>query len=359
MHPEWVKTVQEAGESRGTYPTPLAEPIKTTPSSASPIFRSEPHPIGDFHSEISGERFFFYDEWDGGAQEYRPHWSRLLEKRIPPPPQSASGGDAGGFVQDTLARYGSTVKLLRRYFETLKPEAFRKLKRQTDGEEMDLDALIEARIEAKAGRTPSDQVYIKTEKRLRDVAVAFLLDMSGSTSQTIERTRKRVIDIEKEGLVLLSEALQAAGDAYGIYGFSGQGKDLVEFFILKDFQEDPRWVLESRIGAVQPKAQNRDGIAIRHAVHKLLEQPARTKLLILLSDGKPLDTDYAGPYALQDTKMALREARMHGVHPYCITIDREASQYVSEMYGEVRYTIIDNVLTLPDRLPQIYRRLTT
>ena len=352
MHPDRVKTVQESGEGG-----PLSDSIKTTPSLSNQAFRDEtapwvkPHPLRDTHSEISGERFFFYDEWDGDAQEYRPRWSRLLEKRISPV--------ADGFVQDTLARYGSTVKLLRRYFEILKPEAFRKLKRQTDGEEMDLDALIEARIEAKAGRTPSDRVYIKTEKRLRDVAVAFLLDMSGSTSQTIGRTRKRVIDIEKEGLVLLSEALQAAGDAYGIYGFSGQGKDQVEFFVLKDFQEDPRWALINRIGAVQPKAQNRDGIAIRHAVYKLLEQPARTKLLILLSDGKPLDTDYAGAYALQDTKMALREARMHGIHPYCITIDREASQYVSEMYGEVRYTIIDNVLALPDRLPQIYRRLTT
>ncbi len=360
MHPDWVKTVQEVGEG-----SPLSDPIKTTPSLSNQTLRNEtaplakPHPGRDTHSEISGERFFFYDEWDGGAEEYRPHWSRLLEKRIPPPPQAASGGDAGGFVQETLARYGSTVKLLRRYFEILKPEAFRKLKRQTDGEEMDLDALIEARIEAKAGRTPSDRVYIKTEKRLRDVAVAFLLDMSGSTSQYIERARKRVIDIEKEGLVLLSEALQAVGDAFGIYAFSGSGKDQVEFYILKEFDEDPRWALSNRIGAIRPLSQNRDGIAIRHAVYKLLEQPARTKLLILLSDGKPLDTDYAGAYALQDTKMALREARMHGIHPYCITIDREASQYVSEMYGEVRYTIIDNVLTLPDRLPQIYRRLTT
>jgi hypothetical protein len=367
MRTDWVKAVKKSGEGRPLPPKGPAPDLPPPTAFGDPgmaaasvedrvdLKVSEPPATSPAAtasaSESSGERFFLYDEWDGAVQDYRPRWSRLLEKRIPPIPDT--------FVQDTLTRYGGAVRLLRRYFETIKPEAFRKQKRQIEGEEMDLDALLEARIEACAGLTPTDRVYIKTEKRLRDVAVAFLLDMSGSTSQTIGRTGKRVIDVEKEGLVLLSEALQAVGDAYGIYAFSGQGKDQVEFYILKEFDEDPRWALPNRIGAIRPLSQNRDGIAIRHAVYKLLQQPARTKLLILLSDGKPLDTDYAGAYALQDTKMALREARMRGIHPYCITIDREASQYVSEMYGEVRYTIIDHVLTLPGRLPQIYRRLTT
>jgi nitric oxide reductase NorD protein len=365
MHPDWAKSVRDAATGK-PLPPRMGEPEEQRPSGENQIMPAPetereqqvefPSPVREHPSvfqstDESAGRFFFYDEWDGAAQDYRPQWSRLVEKRIPP--------SIGTFVQNTLTQHSSIVKPLRRYFESLKPEAFRKRRHQIEGEDMDLDALLETRIDALCGLTPTDRVYIKTEKRLRDVAVAFLLDMSGSTSQSIGRTRKRIIDVEKEGLVLLSEALHAVGDAYGIFGFSGQGQNQVEFFILKDFDEDARWALSNRMDAVKPLAQNRDGAAIRHAVYRLNEQEARTRLLILLSDGKPLDNDYTGSYALQDTKMALREARMQGIHPYCITIDREANRYLSEMYGEVRYTIIDNVLTLPDRLPQIYRKLTT
>ena len=368
MHPDWVKAVRESEESQ-PLPSklqnldPKAPPessvkAETTSTPASehdswkePPSTAEPQPAQSQATETSADRFFFYDEWDTRVQDYRPNWSRLMEKHIPPVTTS--------FMEDTLTHYSGTLKLLRRYFESLKPEAFRKKKRQTEGEEIDWDALFEARMDMRSGLSPTDHIYIKTEKRVRDVAVAFLLDMSGSTSQSIGRTGKRIIHIEKEGLVLLSEALQAVGDTYGIFGFSGQGRNQVEFYILKDFDENARWALTHRMGAIQPLSQNRDGTAIRHAVFKLSKQQAQTRLLILISDGKPLDTDYTGSYALQDTKMALREARIKGVHPYCITIDKETTRYVSEMYGEVRYTIIDNVLTLPNRLPQIYRKLTT
>jgi nitric oxide reductase NorD protein len=368
MHPDWAKSVRDAAAGK-PLPPKQQDPEEQHPSKIPtdsqmmPAHEPEHDRQEEFSSPVrerpsrfqstdeSAGSFFFYDEWDTAAQDYRPQWSRLVEKSVSP--------STGTFVQNTLTQHSSIVKLLRRYFEGLKPEAFRKRRRQIEGEEMDLEALLEARIEALSGLTPTDRVYIKTEKRVRDVAVAFLLDMSGSTSQIIGQTRKRVIDVEKEGLVLLSEALQAVGDNYGIFGFSGQGQNQVEYFILKDFNEDARWALSNRIDAVKPLAQNRDGAAIRHTIYRLNKQEARTRLLILLSDGKPLDNDYTGSYALQDTKMALREARRQGIHPYCITIDREASRYLSEMYGEVRYTIIDNILTLPDRLPQIYRKLTT
>jgi nitric oxide reductase activation protein len=249
--------------------------------------------------------------------------------------------------------------LLRRYFQSLRPEAFRKLKRQIAGDDLDLDAVIEARTELRSGQVPSDTLYIKNEKRLRDVAVAFLVDVSGSTSRQIPSSRRRVIEVEQEALILMAEALQAVGDPFAIYGFSGDSKDRVEFYIIKDFSDPLNSSIHERIGAMRSLNQNRDGTAIRHALAKLEQQAARTRLLILLSDGKPLDTGYSGAYSLQDTKMALREARMRGVHPYCITIDQEASRYVTEMYGDVSYTIIDQVATLPEKLPRIYRRLTT
>jgi nitric oxide reductase NorD protein len=367
MHPEWVTEQRRedgdaaaaGGESGGKEPSGLSTEAGVPDGASSRGDRPEQDspPVAD-GSAIPGSqagrpgigRIYYYDEWDEAAQDYRPRWTRLIER-----PMERTGGS---FTEETVARYGGAVKLLRRYFETLKPEAFKKLKRRTDGEEMDLDALLEAKVEILAGQTPTDRVYVRSEKKQRNVAVVFLLDLSGSTSRYIGKTGKRIIDIEKESLVLLSEALEAVGDDYAIFGFSGQGHDQVDFYILKDFAEFGPRTLAGRIGSVRPMAQNRDGAAIRHAVHKLLLAPARTRLLVLLSDGKPLDNDYAAGHALHDTKRALREARNKGVHPYCITIDREGSQYLSDMYGEVRYTIIDNVLSLPNRLPQIYRRLT-
>jgi len=294
---------------------------------------------------------FFYDEWDEGAQEYRPKWCRLYEHRIRP--------ESNPIVQQTLSTYGSELRLLRRYFQSLRPEAFRKVKRQMAGDDLDLDAVIEARTELRSGQVPQDTLYIKNEKKIRDVAVAFLVDMSGSTSRQVPSAHRRVIEVEQEALILMAEALQAVGDPFAIYGFSGDSKDLVEFYIIKDFSDPLDSSIHERIGAMRSLNQNRDGTAIRHATAKLDQQAAKTRLLILLSDGKPLDAGYSGAYSLQDTKVALREARMRGVHPYCITIDKEASRYVTEMYGDVSHAIIDQAGTLPDRLPRIYRRLTT
>jgi len=105
--------------------------------------------------------------------------------------------------------------------------------------------------------------------------------------------------------------------------------------------------------------QNRDGAAIRHATAKLLAREARTRLLVLISDGRPLDDGYKDEYSLEDTKMSLREARRQGVHPFCVTIDREADAYVRRMYGDVQFMVIDHVEALPMRLPRIYQQLTT
>ncbi len=214
-------------------------------------------------------------------------------------------------------------------------------------------------IDRRSRNEPSDRIYYKREKRERQVAVAFLLDMSGSTGRQIGSGQRRVIDVEKEGLILLSEALAAVGDQYALYGYSGQGRSHIDLVKLKDFQESSLSRAALRIGAVIPLQQNRDGAAIRHVVHRLLQQTARTRLLVLLSDGKPLDDGYGDEYSLEDTKMALREARQQSVHPFCITVDHTASDYLKRMYGEVGFVVIDDVNALPIRLPRIYQRLTS
>jgi nitric oxide reductase activation protein len=296
---------------------------------------------------------FLYDEWDGLLQDYRSGWCRVVERVAPE--------GSADFVDATLALHGPEVRLLRRYFEALRPPGLRRVHGQTDGDELDLDAMVRRFSDLAAGAEPSDRIYVRHEKRERDVAAAFLVDLSGSTSRQIEsqgdRTR-RVIDVEKEGLVLLSAALDAVGDQYAIFGYSGQGRRQVDFVVVKDFDEPAGGRAALRVDALAPLQQNRDGAAIRHAARRLAARAARVKLLVLISDGRPLDDRYADEYSLEDTKMALREARMAGIEPFCITVDREADDYLRRMYGDVRFLVVDRIADLPARLPRMYQRLT-
>lgn len=299
---------------------------------------------------MTAQKIFFYDEWDAGTADYKPAWCRLVETTLEEENRQ--------FVDQTLAEHAGLIFLLRRYFQGLRPQGLRTARRQQDGEDLDLDAVTTTIVEHAAGQSASDQIYIKRIRQEREVAIALLIDMSGSTNRQLDGGTRRVMDVEKEGLLLLAEAIHAIGDSFAIYGFSGNSRQDVEFFIIKEFEEPFSTQVQGRIGAMAPRVQNRDGTAIRHATRKLAEQTAQIRLLILLSDGRPLDEDYSGDYAVFDTKMALREAKRLGIHPYCITIDSEAQSYLDEMYGEVNYTIIDHVRTLPERLPRIYRRLT-
>ncbi|TAL10002.1 MAG: VWA domain-containing protein [Nitrospirae bacterium] len=298
-----------------------------------------------------GTRAFLYDEWDGRIQDYRTNWCRVVEQVAP------EGSD--GFLERTRSRYGGAVSLIRRYFEGIRPPALRRVRRQADGDEVDIEAAVESLVERRARAGPSEFVYIRRDRKDRDVAAVFLVDLSGSTGQQIGPDGARVIDVEKEGLVLLCEALEAIGDQYAVYGYSGQSRHDVQILVLKDFDERYGPQVWRRIDAVRPLVQNRDGAAIRHALHRLSERAARVKLMVMLSDGRPLDDAYQEEYALEDTKAALREARAGGVHPFCITVDREARGYLERMYGDVCYLIIDRVESLPERLPRIYRTLTT
>ncbi|MGQ0666675.1 MAG: nitric oxide reductase activation protein NorD [Nitrospiraceae bacterium] len=298
----------------------------------------------------SGERAVRYPEWDHRIQDYRMNWCRVVER-----PAEAGSDEC---VDRTLTARRSTVKSLRRFFEALRPLAFRRVVGQADGEELDIDALVRRAAELHAGLQTSDRLFIRREKKEREVAVAFLVDVSGSTSRQLE-SGQRVIEIEKESLVLLCESLEAVGDHYGLYAYSGQGRADVEFLTIKDFDNRLGATTAHRLGGLGPRGQNRDGAAIRHASAKLQARGEKTRLLIILSDGRPLDDEYKDEYALEDTKAALREARHGGIDTFCVTIDREADHYVRRMYGDAQFTVIDRVESLPSRLPRIYQRLTS
>jgi nitric oxide reductase NorD protein len=297
-----------------------------------------------------GRRAMRYPEWDQGIDDYRLNWCRVVER--------AAEEGSGDIVGATLSAYGSEISALRRFFGSLRPLGLRRVPGQADGDELDVDTAVRLCTEREAGADLSDRIYVRRERKERDVAAAFLVDVSGSTRRQLDNGR-RVIDLEKEGLVLLCEALEAVGDQYALYGYSGQGREQVDFLVVKDFDDRLSGKAAQRLGGLAPMRQNRDGAAIRHATAKLLAREARTRLLVLISDGRPLDDGYTDEYSLEDTKAALREARQRGAHPFCITIDREAGGYIRRMYGDVQFAVIDHLEALPKRLPGIYQRLTT
>ena len=307
-----------------------------------------------------GDQAFFYDEWDRELGDYRAKWCRVIQR------ENRKG--MRDFVEQVRARYSGAISSIKHQFQMLRPESLRKVKGELDGEEFDLQAVLDRHVDLRTTGRPSDRIYIRRIRRERDVAVSFLLDMSSSTARTITRhpnqpyTRpgQKIIDIEKQGLVLMSEALEAVGDAYAISGFTSEGRRNVKYFTVKQFGEKYSPEVERRIGGITYHNNTRLGAAIRHCAAQLEKQPARTKLLIILSDGRPYDHDYGDSrYAREDTKMALRQAKTGNITPFCITIDRDSETELKDLYGEVGYTIIDDVMGLPERLPGIYRRLTT
>ena len=284
-----------------------------------------------------------YPEWDFRRRHYRKNWCTLREIEMHPSPEP--------FVEQTLARHRGLVVDLRRTFEALR-DGNKRLRHQNSGDNIDLDALITARADAAAGHEMSDHLFTQHRRIDRDIAVMFMVDVSGSTKGWIN-------DAERESLVLLCEALEILGDRYAIYGFSGMTRKRCELYRIKRFDDDYGADVRARISGIKPQDYTRMGVIIRHLTRLLNTVEARTRLLITLSDGKPDDYDgYRGEYGIEDTRQALLEAKHTGVHPFCITIDHGGHDYLPHMYGAVNYTVIEDVRQLPVRVSDIYRRLT-
>jgi nitric oxide reductase NorD protein len=286
-----------------------------------------------------------YPEWDHGRQHYRKNWCVMREKSVAPVEDN--------FYRDTLDKHSGLVKQLRRKFEALRDEN-RPQRQQTQGDEIDLDALVEALADARDGREMSDRLFVRQHRAERNIAVAFLVDMSGSTKGWIN-------EAEREALILLCEALELLGDRYAIYGFSGTTRKRCELFRVKTFDEAYSAEVKARISGIRPQEYTRLGFALRHMTKLLNRVEAKTRVLVTLSDGRPDDyfDVYRGAYGIEDTRMALIEAARTGVHPFCITLDRDARDYLPHMYGAARYVILDDVRQLPVKVTDIYRRITT
>jgi nitric oxide reductase NorD protein len=289
-----------------------------------------------------------YPEWDHRIQAYREPGA--IVHLLP----AATGPQQ--WVDNTLAEHRSMLDAIRRRFEMLRAQRT-PLRRQLDGDDLDLEAWIDAQADFHAGHPMAQALYRSQKRTKRDMAILLLIDVSGSTDGWVSSGR-RVIDVEREALLLVCIALGAMGEPYAVQAFSGHGPQSVSVRTLKRFDESYGNQVATRIAALEPEQYTRAGAAIRHASATLMREPASQRLLLLLSDGKPNDVDvYEGRYGVEDMRRAVIEAKLQGIAPFCLTVDRHAAGYLPGVFGANQYALLAKPSMLPTVLLDWMHRL--
>ncbi len=384
MPPVEAMMVDELDGAVAEGELPIAEKAKEQPKARGPKPQKRSLKIADLESD---GRSFVYDEWDYLTERYRAAWCRVVEERLV--------GDDHQFIVQVRRSHQELRARIRRNFAQLRPQERVRMHRRTEGEDLDLDAVVEAMVDRRSGRTPDDNLHLRREPMARDVATAFLVDLSASTGSVavepepipldewgefdfveypsrgvgsgagapVVIDNRKVIDIAKESVALMCDALGQLGDRHAVFGFSGTGRKNVQFVVAKQFDDRTSPTTWSALASMKPMAYTRMGPAIRHATAHLAVQESQTKILLVISDGYPQDIDYGDDrrdrdYGIQDTARALEEARAAGVDPFCVTIDPAGHDYLRTMCPDERYLVIDDVAALPDELAKLYLALT-
>ncbi len=326
--------------------------LVSTPGRPKEVLLSDDPPEARAHHGGSepdhGVEHIRYPEWDHRLQAYNDAGATV---RLAP---AAHGPQQ--WVDNTLAEHRSMLDAIRRRFEMLRAQRT-PLRRQRDGDDLDLEACIDARADLQAGQPMSQALYRSQQRTRRDMAILLLIDASGSTDGWVTSGR-RVIDVEREALLLVSIALAALGEPYAVQAFSGRGPRCVSVRTLKRFDEPYGNPVATRIAALEPDDCTRTGAAIRHASATLMHEPAAQRLLLLLSDGKPNDVDvYEGRYGVEDMRRAVTEAKLQGIAPFCLTVDRTAASYLPGVFGAHQYALLAKPAMLPTALLDWMQRL--
>ena len=295
---------------------------------------------------------YHYQEWDYQVQLHRPDWVTLYERRQPKADPA--------IIDDILIEHRPIAQRIRRIIDLLQPEGVIRQRNLEDGDEIDLNAAIDAMVAIRMGRQPNPRITLRHVIKSRDLAVVVLLDLSESTNEKVEGSEKTVLELTREACVLVATAINGIGDPFAIHGFASDGRHDVRYFRFKDFKEKFTDEVKARLAGMQGGLSTRMGAALRHAGQHLLQQPERKKLLLIVTDGEPSDIDERDPQHLRhDTKKAVEELYSRGILTYCLTLDADADAYVKRIFGMNNYTIIDQVERLPEKLPVLFATLTS
>lgn len=294
---------------------------------------------------------FHYPEWDYQIQVNRPHWVTVLERR----PQT---GDPA-LVREVLDKYKPVSSRLKYLIEALQPQGVQRLRKQEDGDEIDLEAAIRAMIDIQMGHQPDTRINIRSIRKVRDLSVLVLMDLSESTNDPVYGSTESILQLTREATALLADAMSRIGDPFAIHGFHSDGRHDVSYYRCKDFDGVYDEQVMGRLAGMKGKLSTRMGTALRHAGHYLQQQRQSKKLLLVITDGEPADIDVRDPqYLRYDAKRAVEELERDGITTYCLSLDPHADDYVARIFGAKNYQVIDHVERLPEKLPMLYMGLT-
>lgn len=304
---------------------------------------------------------FHYDEWDYHVQLARPEWATVIERRQP------KGNP--DIMDEILDKYKPIATRIRHLIDAMQPQGIVRRRGYEEGEELDLNAAVRAMIDIRRGIMPDPRINIRITRHIRDLAIVLLMDLSESTNEKIGELKEgedgyeeqpSILSLTREASGLLAWAIDSIGDAFAVHGFASDGRHDVQYYRFKDFEQGYDDEAKSRMAGMQGGLSTRMGAALRHAGTHLLEQNASKRLVLLVTDGEPADIDERDPqYLRHDTKKAVEELATRGVYTYCLTLDPEADRYVSRIFGENNFSVVDNVERLPERLPDVFAAITS
>lgn len=298
--------------------------------------------------EIGAPRQLAYDEWDAGKQRYLSGWCTLSET-LPEP--DLPGGRA--LLARVRRQHRKAIAQVRS--ELAKQEqALSWHGRQIDGPEIDLDALVDRQAALLSGHDGGERLYRSRRRKGHDVEVMLLLDASMSTDSWV--ANRRVIDVERDAAVVLAQALDERQVAITVGAFHSYSRSDCRFELCKR-REEPWSAGLARLAALQPAGYTRVGPALRHGVTFLQNSKAQRKLLILLTDGKPSDTDrYEGRWGEADVRQAIREARQRGIKVFALSVDPRARAHLPGMFGDQGFAGLQEPGELGRAVARIFER---
>ncbi len=289
-----------------------------------------------------------YPEWDERTGRYRPHWCSIVEQR--PAPVGASALRAG------LARHAALSARLAQLLQARKLGQVQRLRRQPDGEDFEIDALVSAQTALRSGQSPEANLYRRTRRQKPDLSVLLLLDLSHSTRAALGDAT--LLSLIREASVLLGDAIALGGDRIAIHGFQSNGRHEVNYLRFKEFDEPLDDTVLGRLAAVEGALSTRMGAAIRHASRLMRGCQTAQRLVLLLTDGEPHDIDVYQPGLLAaDAARAVERSAAEGTPVFCVSVDAAADGYLRRIFGPHNYRVIDSIAQLPQRLPELYLRL--
>jgi hypothetical protein len=294
---------------------------------------------------------FHYSEWDYQIQLERPAWATVQEKR-------AKSGDLQ-VIDGIAAQYKREIHRMKFLLDAMQPQGVQRIRKLEDGDEIDINAAIASFIDIRLGNQPDPRIMMRSVRKTRDFSILVLLDLSESTNEKVQDQEYSVRELTQQACVLLADAINKVGDPFAIHGFCSDGRHDVEYYRFKDFDQHWDEVPKAKLAGMTGQLSTRMGAAIRHAGHHLQQQRSAKRLLIVITDGEPADIDVRDPqYLRMDTKKAVEEVAKHGVLTYCMSLDPRADNYVSRIFGQNNFMVVDHVARLPEKLPLLYAGLT-